>query len=128
MLVGYNTNVPYKGNMYHIQTEDSGLRNPVITTLLYFQGAILASKKINYAHIAAVPDYREKVRELMKEQHKAMIRELISGRHTGDGEASSGGPDSSKKKEGPPGGAPSASAVRRSMDDLLLDHIIQERE
>ena len=76
MLVGYNTNVPYKGKVYHIQTEDNGIKNPVIVTLLYFHGSILASKKISYAHFAGSPDYREKVRELMKEQHKTMIKEL----------------------------------------------------
>ncbi|MFZ3121795.1 MAG: hypothetical protein WA104_00255 [Thermodesulfovibrionales bacterium] len=45
MLVGYNNNVTYKGKVYHVQTEDSGLNNPVIVTLLYFKGTILASKK-----------------------------------------------------------------------------------
>ena len=52
MLVGYNTNIPYKGKVYHVQTEDSGIKNPVIITHLYFHGSILASKKISYAHFA----------------------------------------------------------------------------
>src|SRR3990172_3192293 len=82
MLVGYNTNVPYKGNMYHVQTEDNGVKNPVIVTLLYCKGTILASKKASYADIAESPDYKEKVRELMKEQHKSMMKELITGRYT----------------------------------------------
>lgn len=84
MLVGYNTNVPYKGKLYHVQTEDNGVRNPIIITLLYFKGTILASKKANYAEVAGSPDYKEKVRELMKEQHKTMIKELIRGKYTGD--------------------------------------------
>ncbi|GFP33969.1 hypothetical protein HKBW3S42_02309, partial [Candidatus Hakubella thermalkaliphila] len=45
MLVGYNNSVTYKGKVYHVQTEDSGLNNPIIVTLLYFKGTILASKK-----------------------------------------------------------------------------------
>ena len=45
MLVGYNNNVTYKGKVYHVQTEDSGLNNPIIVTLLYIKGTILASKK-----------------------------------------------------------------------------------
>ena len=60
MLVGYNTNVPFKGNMYHIQTEDNGLGNPVIITLLYHKGTILASKKISYAELTSDPDYKER--------------------------------------------------------------------
>ena len=84
MLVGYNTNVSFKNNIYHIQTEDSGKNNPVIVTLLYSQGAILASKKTDYAHIIQEPDLQEKVRTIMKVQHKAMIKELFTGQHTGE--------------------------------------------
>ncbi|MDA8083840.1 MAG: hypothetical protein M0024_09320 [Nitrospiraceae bacterium] len=138
MLVGYNTNIPYKGNLYHVQTEDSGLKNPVITTLLYFKGTILSSKKISYAHIAANPDYKEKVRELMKEQHKAMMKELISGRHTGDAEGSPQGGDTIAEDAGakpgqsspaatdqPPPATSNEGAVR-SLDDILLDFIINK--
>ena len=84
MLVGYNTNIPYKEKTYHVQTEDNGKNNPVIVTLLYSQGAILASKKTSYADIISEPDYERKVRELMKAQHKVMIKELIAGKYTGD--------------------------------------------
>src|SRR5512135_2137006 len=84
MLVGYNTNVPYKGKLYHIQTEDNGLKNPLVITLLYYKGTILASKKSSYADLISSPDYKEKVRELMKEQHKSMMKELIRGVHGGD--------------------------------------------
>ena len=84
MLVGYNTNIPYKDKTYHVQTEDNGKNNPVIVTLLYSKGAILASKKTSYADIISEPDYERKVRELMKAQHKVMIKELIAGKYTGD--------------------------------------------
>ena len=90
MLVGYNTNVPYKGTIYHVQTEDNGMKNPVIVTLLYLKGTILASKKVNYGHVTSSPDYKEKIRELMKEQHKNMIKELIAGKHTTAAEATPG--------------------------------------
>lgn len=76
MLIGYNTNVKYKGKTYHVQTEDSGPANPQIVTLLYHQGAILASKKTNYAHLIGQPDLEDKLRNLMKQQHREMIMEL----------------------------------------------------
>lgn len=82
MLVGYNTNISYKDKVYHIQTEDSGQGNPVIVTLLYSKGAILASKKTSYEHIITAPDFQDKVRKLMKAQHKFMIKELLSGKYT----------------------------------------------
>jgi hypothetical protein len=84
MLVGYNTNVTYKDKIYHIQTEDSGVKNPAIVTLLYSKGAILASKKTSYVHILDNPDFKEKVRRLMKAQHKIMIKELLAGKYTGE--------------------------------------------
>ena len=48
-LVGYNTNVRHKGKLYHIQTEDSGVKRPhVITQLFADGGRILASEKTSY--------------------------------------------------------------------------------
>lgn len=136
MLVGYNTNVPYKGNLYHVQTEDSGLKNPVITTLLYIKGTILSSKKISYAHIASSPNYKEKVRELIKEQHKNMIKELISGKHTGDAPEHKPAEGlvelkAEAKPEVPTGQDTehdSKSRVSKSLDDILLDFIINKGE
>lgn len=82
MLVGYNTNISYKDKIYHVQTEDSGKNNPVIVSLLYSKGAILASKKTSYAHVIGHPDLNDKVRNLMKIQHKSMIKELLAGKYT----------------------------------------------
>lgn len=98
MLVGYNTNIPYKDKTYHVQTEDNGKNNPVIVTLLYSKGAILASKKTSYADIISEPDYEHKVRELMKAQHKVMIKELIAGKYTGDQKTETEGKEEAKAK------------------------------
>ncbi len=147
MLVGYNTNVPYKGKLYHVQTEDNGRKNPLVVTLLYIKGTILASKKTSYAHLVEDPEWKEKVRELMKEQHKAMMKELISGVHTGDAEESAEGapagqqapaepqvvaePQAPAPVEAQPGGqqpepAPEAKQqISKSLDDVLLDYIIR---
>jgi hypothetical protein len=127
MLVGYNTNVPYKGNLYHVQTEDNGTKNPVIITLLYVKGTILASKKTSYAHLVSDAGCEKAVRELMKEQHKAMIKELVTGMHTGedstDGQvvASNGG-----HAEGPE--PEPQKKIAKSLDDILLDYIIKSEE
>jgi hypothetical protein len=79
MVVGFNHNFRYKGEVFHIQTEDSGVRNPHIVTLLYQGGTILASKKTSYADIARVDNLDQVVEELMKEQHKDMLRCLKAG-------------------------------------------------
>jgi hypothetical protein len=81
MVVGFNHNFRYKGELYHIQTEDSGLKSPNIVTLLYHGGTILGSKKTSYADIAKVDNLDLVVEELMKEQHKQMLRSLKSGEY-----------------------------------------------
>lgn len=142
MLVGYNTNITYKGNVYHVQTEDSGLKNPIIITLLYIKGTILSSKKTGYANIAASPDFKEKVRELMKEQHKNMIKELVSGKLTS--ETVPAAPEETAPTEPAVNSlaetAPTEPAVNflaeaaekgqiiKSLDDILLDYIIKRED
>ena len=79
MVVGFNHNIKHKGKAYHIQTEDSGLENPHIITHLFVGGNILASKKTSYADIAGADNLAAVVRELMEEQHKEMLRNLING-------------------------------------------------
>jgi hypothetical protein len=79
MVVGFNHNFSYQGEVYHIQTEDSGMLSPNIVTLLYQGGTILASKKTSYADIAKIDNLEQVVEELMKEQHKNMLRGLKAG-------------------------------------------------
>lgn len=79
MVVGFNHNIKHRGNLYHIQTEDSGLENPHIITHLFVGGNILASKKTSYADIVGADNLTLVVRELMEEQHKETLRNLING-------------------------------------------------
>jgi len=79
MVPGFNHNVTHNQKTYHIQTEDSGLDNPHIITLLYHSGTIVAKKKTSYADILKMDRLADLVKELMEEQHKAMLRDLIRG-------------------------------------------------
>ena len=78
-VTGFNHNIKHKGKVYHVQTEDSGVNNPHIITHLFVGGNILASKKTSYADIVKADNLAEVVRELMEEQHKEMLRNLING-------------------------------------------------
>ena len=80
MLTGYNTDFKFQGKIYHCQTEDGGVNSPYVTSLLYLQGAILASRKTSYADILKADCLDGVVRELMMEQHKQMIRDLMHGK------------------------------------------------
>ena len=79
MILGFNHNVNYKGEVFHVQTEDSGINNPHIITLLYRGGVILCSKKTSYADILKMDNFESVVEELMKAQHKELMRRLKSG-------------------------------------------------
>ncbi|HUT77935.1 MAG TPA: hypothetical protein VM285_09630 [Polyangia bacterium] len=80
-LLGYNTNVKHAGKLFHIQTEDSGRDHPHIITHLFTDGTILATKKQTYSKLLDAPDWENLVRQLMKDQHKAMFVELRDGDH-----------------------------------------------
>ena len=79
MIVGFNHNVNYRGVGFHVQTEDSGPKNPQLVTLLYHGGIIIASQKTVYADILKVDNLDQVVEELAKEQHKGMLRRLTKG-------------------------------------------------
>jgi hypothetical protein len=79
MVLGFNHNIRYKGEVFHVQTEDSGKANPHIITLLYRGGTILASAKTSYADIIKVEQLEQVVESIMKEQHKDMMRRLKAG-------------------------------------------------
>ena len=38
MITGFNTDVKYKGTVFHVQTEDKGVANPIIESLIYKGG------------------------------------------------------------------------------------------
>lgn len=79
MVLGYNHNLMYKGEVFHVQTEDSGVANPHIITLLYRGGVIISSKKTSYSDILKMDNLEVVIEELMKEQHKEMMRRLKAG-------------------------------------------------
>jgi hypothetical protein len=78
-VTGFNHNIKHKGQHYHVQTEDSGISNPHLITHLFVGGNILATKKTSYKDILSTPNLSELVRELMEEQHKEMLRNLVNG-------------------------------------------------
>ena len=48
MITGFNSDVKYKGLVYHVQTEDKGRTNPVVESLVYARGEILYSRRTSY--------------------------------------------------------------------------------
>ena len=79
MLTGYNTDIKHEGVIYHVQTEDGGTDNPVIVSLIYQGGRILASKKTSYTHLLGTAVFISKLRHLLEHQHKVMIKAILTG-------------------------------------------------
>jgi hypothetical protein len=79
--MGYNNNIRYADQVFHVQTEDSGLDQPHIVTQLFADGGrIIKSHKRSYEQHVARPDVAEFVRGLMKSQHLEMVMALREGR------------------------------------------------
>jgi hypothetical protein len=79
-LLGYNNNVRHKGRVFHIQTEDSGVKHPHVITHIFMDGGrILKSTKTSYAEHVGNDDRADTVRKMMKDQHKAMFVALRDG-------------------------------------------------
>ena len=142
MLTGYNTDFKFQGKIYHVQTEDGGISSPSITSLLYQQGAILASRKTSYADIIKADCLEEVVRELMMEQHKQIIRDLMQGKLQLQSSVQPPAPESaptaaSIKKPAPEPMAaakpalapePKGAVKEKSLDDIILDFLAQEEK
>ena len=80
VITGFNTDVKYRGLVYHVQTEDKGRENPMIETLIYKGGEILASRRLPYSELVRGEDAEKTIAALMEEQHKAMILEVKRGK------------------------------------------------
>jgi hypothetical protein len=106
MVPGFNTDFRYRGETYHVQTEDNGVGNPVVVTLLYHKGAILASRRTPYGDLAGKPGFERELLGLMKSQHKDVMRALLVGAYDRDGAA-----PSAPSAAGDRGGHPAAAAV-----------------
>lgn len=78
--VGFNNNVKHRGRVFHIQTEDSGVSRPHITTHLFVDGGVVVkSKRTDYSDDLDEPDLVNLLRKRMKDQHKGMFIALREG-------------------------------------------------
>ncbi len=81
MITGFNTDVKHETKVFHVQTEDRGLANPVVESLVYVGGEILMSKKSPYRDLISGDRVDEKaLREMMDLQHRRVIEAVRRGR------------------------------------------------
>lgn len=133
LITGFNTDIKHNDKVYHIQTEDKGLQNPYIESLVYVGGEILASKKTSYAEQAKAGVDEKWIGSLMEQQHRTMIAAIKRGRFDQAAD--------STKIGARPGGTlartieaaaaaipPPAAAEDKTLDQVIMDYLASEAE
>ncbi|MGC8762608.1 MAG: hypothetical protein ACP5VN_03080 [Acidobacteriota bacterium] len=113
MITGFNQDVTYRGKVYHVQTEDRGLGNPVIETLIYVGGEILASLKTPYGELLKDGYDESKVAALLEQQHKRVVVDVRLGKYA---------------KEKAPQAFGEGIITSRSLDEVILEYLTSESE
>ena len=80
MITGFNTDVEHEGVVYHVQTEDKGVKSPLILSLVYVGGTILASKRTHYEDLIAGGFNEQLLAERLQRQHKLICAAIHAGR------------------------------------------------
>ena len=83
MITGYNTDVRHGEVVFHVQTEDKGISNPYIESLVYVGGQVLASKRASYAEMIAEGKEEKDILAFMDHQHRTMIAAIRHGKLDG---------------------------------------------
>ena len=127
MITGFNTDIKHRDKVYHIQTEDKGLQNPYIESLVYVGGEILASKKTSYAEQAKTGVDEKWIGSLMEQQHRTMIAAIKRGRFDTPADATKVGimPGGGKTVEVP---ADIDVDDDKTLDQVIIDYLASEAE
>ncbi len=81
MITGFNQDVHHEGKVFHVQTEDRGISNPLIETLIYVGGTILDSRRTSYERFVKDGKVDEtKVAALLEKQHRQLVVEVKLGK------------------------------------------------
>lgn len=134
MITGFNTDVEHEGVIYHVQTEDKGLASPLILSLVYTGGEILASKRSPYQDLIAAGFSEAALVERLQRQHKLICAAIHAGRiedlrRMGQKDAATASaPVVSEAEEpmaapGPPVADDVVSEMPRAPDDLFSEPI-----
>lgn len=80
VISGFNTDIKFEDVVYHVQTEDKGLKSRLIISLVYDRGTILASKRSSYEDLTSGTFDENAVSERLQKQHKLICAAVKAGR------------------------------------------------
>ena len=134
MITGFNTDIKHNDKVYHIQTEDKGMQNPYIESLVYVGGEILASKKTSYAEQVKNGVDEKWIGGLMEQQHRTMIAAIKRGRFDAPADQTKNSMSLPRgtvaQPTDKPFGAPVAPATpdEKTLDQVIIDYLASEAE
>ncbi len=122
-ILGYNHNVRYRGLVFHVQTEDSGVLSPHLFTHLFHEGVIVSTRKLVYDAGAN----EEAIKALMQAQHKAVMKDLRRGAFDDKIDQYLGGTPGLEPSANAPAAAAPAKKGERAITDMtpspeMLEH------
>jgi hypothetical protein len=140
VITGFNTDIRHNDKVYHVQTEDKGVGNPYIESLVYVGGEILASKKTSYAEQLKSGIDDKWIGGLMEQQHRTMIAAIKRGRFDQPADttkASQPIPKATMSQQEESGvvfeeaaAPPPAAAIdeEKTLDQVIIDYLASEAE
>jgi len=132
VITGFNTDIKHNEKVYHVQTEDKGVGNPYIESLVYVGGEILASKKTSYAEQLKTGVDDKWIGGLMEQQHRTMIAAIKRGRFDQPADAT----NITMERTSPSTLAQTASGIttrlasdeEKTLDQVIIDYLASEAE
>ena len=140
MITGFNTDIKHSEKVYHVQTEDKGVGNPYIETLVYVGGEIPASKKTSYAEQLKTGVDDKWIGGLMEQQHRTMIAAIKRGRFDQAADTTRTGPRPSLPTLAQPSepgvvfeepttsSSPVTISEEKTLDQVIIDYLASEAE
>ena len=134
MITGYNTDVRYREKVFHVQTEDKGLSNPTIESVVYHRGQVLFAKRTDYKDLVQQGAGSEDIANRIEHQHRMMIAAIKAGKldkkiQESLGEELAPAGDVTRIDAGPPGLLESArEEAGPTLDQVILEYLTTEAE
>jgi hypothetical protein len=132
VLTGFNTDIEYDGVTYHVQTEDRGSANPLIESLVYVKGEILATRRTEYSNLLEAGAQRPSIQILMERQHRNIVEAIRSGRIDLVTTPPVGGAsDTTVSRRSPAtnklGGAEGVKVAQKTLDEVIADWLAEQQ-
>ncbi len=125
MITGQNSEVLHDDRAFHVQTEDKGRSNPMLESLVYLGGQVLACTRTSYGEELEKGCSEEEIAALLERQHRVMIAAVERGRF--DEKVRELAPLSTDEEAS--GAAPDVlAAAGPTLDEVVLDYLVTRDE